>query len=220
MNITLSFLFLSFILSACSLTAPTGEQVLSSGTFSHQGITSNCTACHGVGESAAAFPPNHIPINGADCSQCHATSPNWFAGATSPHTAGAPVPLSCASCHTADPLYVSIQNTPTHQMNHAYVGLPDCATCHASAAEGKSFASNGWNIESFSATANPTLSTPGVFHSNFGQSIARCNGCHAPDVPAGPVGTAQFKHSTLNLRVTDCASCHLSGAGNTWVTGM
>jgi hypothetical protein len=100
-------------------------------------------------------------------------------------------------------------------MLHTIANLPDCATCHTSAASANGFTS--WAAEAIANGTNTALSTLGVFHSNISSnSLTTCQSCHSNERPVGPVGSPSFDHA--NGGTGDCVSCHkISGnIGLTW----
>lgn len=207
-------LVLMFGYSNCSFVpAPTASSSISSNaafSFDHAGITSGCTACHGLGARFASLPPTgHVAIGTSDCSSCHTTT-TWVSGAN-PHVAGAAIPSSCLTCHQHN-IPSGPQGTPAllgdltpsgglfdHSGNG---GNGDCVTCHTSVAANVGV--------TFAGGIFPHSPMPGA-----------CLGCHtASQRPTGPVGSSNFDHVAAGA-TGDCVACHNNPAnvGKTWVAG-
>jgi hypothetical protein len=92
--------------NACSVVRQpsAGTADLQASSFSHAGVTNNCSSCHGAGDPFAAFPATgHLAINGADCSTCHQTT-TWLSAYSliRPHAitgSTATSPFRCETCH-------------------------------------------------------------------------------------------------------------------------
>lgn len=216
--IRLQVYFLGLISTAllynnCGMVRTPTAGTVSASSFSHDGITNSCAACHATGAPFAAFPAaGHQDIGLQDCSSCHNTT-TWV-GSNSPHFFGAPVPTTCISCHTSRRPSgtvgtVSLVNniTPTGGLfDHATNGgQGDCVDCHTSVPTNVGVT---WAGGSFSHSPMP----------------ATCSGCHsASQVPTGttPNRVDGFTHAA-NFG-TECASCHkvvTANVGASWSKGF
>lgn len=201
-------LFLA-LFSACGIVQrPTASSPLGPG-FTHPGIVADCANCHGTGQPFAKFPASgHPPTRGQDCGRCHNTTA-WLAA--NPHTAGAPIPNQCASCHL-DQVPLGLQGsadisqnlTPTGGFfDHVKsMGNNDCALCHTS------------------VPANVGVTWSGGTYPHEA-SLTSCNVCHTSvQQPVGGIGNPPFDH--VNATGQDCFACHGSTPadfGVTWAQG-
>ncbi len=222
---------------SCHTAAPDNVGVTwAGGIYQHSPTPSTCLGCH----TPAQVPVGPIGLqkfdhaNGGtgDCVSCHASNVanigrTWVVG-TFTHS---PVPAACALCHVNNSNYLAIQNTVKNQMNHTYKGLPDCASCHTSAATANSFSS--WLAESVANRDSTPRATLGVFHTGYGSTPTTCETCHTNERPVGYKGTVGlinnltptgglFDHAA-NGGTGECATCHTSvpsQIGLTWVKGV
>ncbi len=174
-------------------------------TFSHSGITNNCTSCHDGSyvSSGALGEPNdtlHTTDN-SDCSVCHNTVA--FAGASFDHS-GITASTRCDTCHNgnaASGKEPPLGHVPTSQ---------DCRACHVTSG----FIPGTFDHSQNSASArcdschntNPGYATPkSATHIDTSQD---CGTCHFGfDTFAGAV----FDHSGVTAS-TRCDSCHVDGS--------
>lgn len=191
----------------------------SGGTYSHSPTPATCVGCHTSAQrptgpvGSPAF--DHSMGGTGDCKSCHSGSIglSWEGG----YFSHSPTPASCNSCHSNDPLYVNKKSTITNQMNHTVTGLPDCASCHASAAAAGGWAASSWTVEAKANTDSSDLPSKGVFHSNYASIPSTCQLCHSNERPT--IVLAGFDHSKSGTG--DCVGCHASAAnvGLTWSGG-
>jgi len=166
-------------------------------TFTHAGISDNCTSCHNgdfVGIGARAKSVTH-PVTNSDCGSCHAISNNFTDG-TFDHTG---IVSNCASCHgdttTATPVgpKKNIGHLPTTQ---------DCSTCHTTGTfvpatfDHTGITDNCTSCHGDGATSAVTKKNPG--HVTTSQD---CSVCHNTSTFAG----AAFDHTGIT---NNCVSCH------------
>jgi len=208
-----------------SITNGTKSSLASRGVF-HASLgtqPTTCTLCH-IGErpvgSVGSPAFDHANGGTGDCISCHATSAaniglTWTGG----QFTHSPTPTSCTSCHATDSVYTAISTSIKNQMDHAYSGLSDCASCHTTNAQASSWTS--WATESIANGTKTSLSSRGVFHASLGTQPTACILCHINERPVGSVGSPAFDHA--NGGTGDCVSCHATSAANiglTWTGGQ
>jgi len=182
---------------ACFLchTDPTNYKTYS---MSHQGISGNCSQCHGPGLSFAtnfvprAAPPNHIPYTGSTCESCHSTS-NFSSFGGTPMNHSAVSAMTCATCHETGKTFFGVTmvtraNGIAIDPGHPATG--DCLTCHS--------------IVSFKGA--------GVKPPNHLPTSQPCTLCHA--------NPPNFKSYTMNHQGinSNCSQCH--GPGLSFATNF
>jgi hypothetical protein len=185
------------------------------GSFSHSGITGNCSSCHGVNVVAGTFDgvtpkgvagltPIHVPVsNNVGCDTCHVNSiPSMLIPATG--ATGAMTTFAGG------------------KFSHTLLGDGvTCATCHGPSVTSGSF-KGITNIIVMPATspAGPSSHIP---------TNTTCENCHMGSVPSGlvaanataTIGGTGFRNpapsaSMIHAGVTaSCNSCH--DAGGIWV---
>jgi hypothetical protein len=194
------------------------------GTFPHSPLPTSCTGCHTSAQvpsgTVGSVGFNHATAPGGtgDCVNCHASVAanvgKIWSQATYAHSSAT---VSCAGCHTSDPLYTAKASVIFNQMNHSMTGLPDCATCHKSAALAGGF--TNWTAEAVVNTSTIALASLGVAHTGFTATPATCVTCHANERPTGAVGSpVAFDHSSSG-GTGDCKGCHTANIGLKWAGG-
>lgn len=173
---------------ACTLchTNPGNYKVF---TMNHQGITGNCSQCHGAGLRFVngvpkPIPATHIPTSNIPCESCHAaTAVTTWAGTRTNHAAVAA--LTCMTCHEAGKSWYGVAIT-TRPLTATHPRTGDCNACHTTT--------------SFKGPAKPANHIP---------TTLACSVCHTTN----DYSVAKMDHQGIN---NNCALCHgpnLSFAG-------
>ena len=162
-------------------------------SFTHPSSGANCLGCHGPAANvtgATKMPAGkHIPIGGAQCSDCHSTS-SWL-GASFTHTPGA----ICANCHNGT---MATGQTSKHIKTSAA-----CDVCHKSG-------TTSWLPVTFTHDVSMTncsschngSTAPGKPTGHINTS-SQCSACHTIVSWA----SATFNHNG----VTGSTNCAISG---------
>lgn len=173
--------------------------------FSHTGITTNCSNCHGVNVSSGTFAgptpktvssltPSHIPVNNnVGCETCHVSS--------------IPAGLVPATGATGGTTFAGAK------FSHSLI-TKDCATCHGPTVTSSTF----YGINNI--VVMPAVSPAGI--SSHLPTSTVCEACHAGSMPAGlvagnatntaanstflmPAPTATMIHAGIT---GSCSTCH------------
>lgn len=190
------------------------------GKFTHSGITTGCSTCHGAGINGTTFygissivvlpatsNGGHIPApNNASCETCHGGSvpsglinANSSGAATSGFATPAPnstqihsaVTGSCSNCHETGMSWLGVTST-------RYPMVPSVKTANASY--------TGFHVRPTSGGGTYSITDAG--HQTGDLATADCSQCHnsfvsfgAPNAPAGHIPYASS---------ATCGSCHTS----------
>ena len=175
--------------ASCHASAAASFASWAGGVYTHQASDTNCATCHNGSNARGMTTPPHIPVTGAQCSNCHANTATSFTTYTMNHAA---VSTSrCDSCHSGSYTGEGAKGAigTASYVNHVATNGQDCAACHASAAA--SFSS--WAGGTYAHQATDT----------------NCSTCHNGKIALGmatpphiPVGTVQ------------CSSCHSNTAAS------
>ncbi|MEY4137881.1 MAG: hypothetical protein RLZZ371_63, partial [Pseudomonadota bacterium] len=198
-----------------SSTPVTDSARFNNAAFSHSGMATGCSSCHGrnvdSGTFDGVFPktissltPEHIPVsNNVGCEVCHTNS--------------VPAMLIPATGATG-----SMTTFAGAKFSHNLL-TGDCETCHGPASTGKPYFGIGLNdIVRLPSSAGPGSSS----HIPTDVGTASCADCHIGSLPAGLLpgvwnGTMPTKFrlpapasAVIHKGVSgNCASCHESGLG-------
>lgn len=158
-----------------------------------------CDSCHD-GNGAVGVPsPNHVPLNGEDCSVCH--TPGNFATGFYDHTAvEADLNVRCDSCHNEVITIGKFSNhVPTSQ---------DCRVCH----DTTTF--NGATVDHTGIVGGCDICHNGVAATGKDDAVPAhipttddCSNCHTVNLPLAfsPSTFLTGVHTTIT---TNCQSCH------------
>jgi Cytochrome c3 len=181
------------------------------------GTPSNCIDCHRKDYDRTASP-NHARAGfSTDCTGCHGTQANTWAGASFDHNRffqlnGRHKTVDCAVCHPGGRYAGTPSNCidchrtdydRTTSPNHAQAGFAtDCTSCHGNQATSWAGASFDHNQFFPLQGAHRTLDCQ-VCHKN-GYNLPRdCYGCHAADYTA-----ARNPDHVRSGFPTSCQNCH------------
>ena len=159
------------------------------GGFDHTGTIDNCSSCHGDGQPGATTKkhPTHVTTT-QDCSVCHV--PGTFVTAVFNHTG---IVDNCASCHDG-----SVPTATIKSADHLPTAV-DCSSCHNTTAfVGARFDHQG-TVSDCASCHNGTIALGK--DGNHVPTSKDCSVCHKTTgfIP----GT--FDHTGI---VDNCASCH------------
>ena len=217
--------------------ATTSDKASANGTdftMKHRSVsltTQSCDTCHTAALAAAPTSTATTPVATA-----------WKPGAL--HANLTPQPAACVDCHQVSMPTMPTEGTTTWTfsaggtatntgmwMNHAAspVSGRDCVLCHAADAKAVGAA---WNKADLFHGPVPSVtacsvchgfgngsSTPGT-NNNMPAANTNTTTITSASASTGVAGTAdQISHTDLNVTSRDCALCHQSGMGGSWITG-
>ena len=175
----------------------------------------DCVGCHTTSPTFAgnisntAMPSNHIPTNGAPCTQCHLVQNNYASYSVVNTHQGVTTCLNCHAPSVAGTFAnITIVSTPN---NHIPFGSLDCngSGCHTAS----NVNPGGFHLGAANINA-PTLSIAG--HTTVAGQVGTCTTCHetAPYlgmVPSTSVAGDSRPNATLDPAHPasgDCGDCH------------
>lgn len=162
-------------------------------SFSHAGITSNCSLCHNgnfAGIGARGKTPNH-PATTQDCSVCHNTAS--FAGATFDHTGRV---SNCNECHADNATGAVTKKNPGH-----IATSQDCSLCHVPGTFANAVFDHTGIVNNCASCHAGSGAIGTVKNNGHLPTTEDCSVCHNTRSFAG----AKFDHQGIT---NNCASCH------------
>ena len=188
------------------------------GSFSHSGITTSCSSCHGINVTSGTFDglaqivatgtlaTAHIPVsNNISCEVCHANS-----------IPSALVPASG---------YAGAPNFSGAKFTHSGI-TSGCEQCHGPITGGSFTATAYAGIGINNIVRMPAMTPAGA--ASHLPTNTTCENCHLPSMPSGLVAGVKSGSATTGFRLPaptasvihsgvtgNCSSCHDPAAG--WI---
>ncbi|MDE2364589.1 MAG: hypothetical protein KGM42_18070 [Hyphomicrobiales bacterium] len=201
----------------CHASAASGGFVSFAGAvYQHAATDTNCAGCHNGTTATGQTTPPHVPVAGAQCSNCHTNTATSFTSYTMNHASVSAA--RCDSCHNGS---YEGQGTKgafatTNYAGHVATGGRDCLTCHASAASG-GFVSFAGAVYQHAATDtncsschNGTTATGQTSPPHAPTASVQCSNCHTNT--ATTFVAYAMNHSAVSA--ARCDSCHNGAFAN------
>ena len=178
--------------------------------------TGDCGGCHTTSPTFtsnvtnSAMPSNHIPTNGAPCTQCHLVPNNYATYSVTGTHKGVTTCLNCHAPSVANTFAnIKIVSSPN---NHIPIGSLDCngSGCHSTS----NVNAGGFHLGAASIS-NPTLSLAG--HTTVAGQVGTCVTCHESAPYVGMVASTSTVAGDSRPNATldklhpasgDCGDCH------------